>query len=74
MNTSWNEAAVFCANIGALLPFHKKYAYETFPHREEAHGYASAMMMEIFLGQQRFGDITFVGFHRKVWVYMYFLP
>ena len=66
MNISWNEGAALCANMSTHLPFHKRYAYETFPHREEAHGYARTVMMEIFLRQQRFGDITFVGFHRKV--------
>ena len=71
MNLSWNEGAALCANIGAHLSFYKGYAYQTFPHREEANGYISAMMMKIFTGQQKFGDITFVGFHRKACIYMF---
>ena len=68
MNLSWNEGAALCANLSAHLPFYKGYAYETFPHLEEAHGYMTAMLMKIFTGKQKFGDITFVGLHRKVFI------
>ena len=62
---SWNDAARQCEQIGAHLPFFKRYGPDTLQHRTQMQQYAELQLRE-WDRAIGLGDITFIGVMRKV--------
>ena len=62
---SWNDAARQCEQIGAHLPFFKRYGPDTLPHKTQMQQYAELQLRE-WDRSIGLGDITFIGVMRKV--------